>query len=225
MTSSSVICLDRAPPRSMAYRLRSWFDDLSTPDCDTVRHLLGHSIDFLLFEVLDGFVEGIISCWVPEWNTFRIGSQELTPTLKEWARISSLPLYGSCACVVIGDTRCQFITDMHLSRTALLVEESEWHSILLDFMLDKYGSFGGILCSQRSGSFIRGSMTWGSCGCFDLLYHLFSVYADLYGPHGCWCGYGCQSFMLGLYYTADGLGWDIHLPYLLLVLWGQKLSG
>lgn len=64
MSSSLVVHLDRALLGSMARILRPWFDELSGSNRDTIRRLLGHSIEFLLFEVPDGFVEGMISHWV-----------------------------------------------------------------------------------------------------------------------------------------------------------------
>lgn len=61
MISSFVARLDNFSSSSITSHIRGWFDDLPAPDHLTVERLLGHSMSYLLFQVPDGFVEGMIS--------------------------------------------------------------------------------------------------------------------------------------------------------------------
>lgn len=54
-------------------------------------------MSLLNFPIPAGFVESISSYWFLERNVFRFDSTKLTPTLEEWARISGMDMYGSCA--------------------------------------------------------------------------------------------------------------------------------
>lgn len=76
-----------------------------------------------------------------ERHVFRLGSQELTPTLEEYARISGLSLSGPCA-------HRQFLSTMGLTQAALLSEVADGHIVSLDFMIDRFGSSGSYIAFQ-----------------------------------------------------------------------------
>lgn len=105
MSSSVVTRFDHASSRGEVSRLRGWFDDLPTPDCIIVERLLGHSMSYLSFQVSKGFIDDILSYWIPDCHVFRIGTHELTPTLEEYACIAGLSLTGPYARVSVGYMR------------------------------------------------------------------------------------------------------------------------
>lgn len=142
MSPSLVIRLDHALARGVTLRLRRWFDDLPASDYVIMERLLGHSLSYLLFQVPDGFIEGILSCWIPNRHIFQFGSEELTPTLEEYVWIASLSLVGPYARVTVGHMRQQFLSTTGLTQAVLLSEVTSGHIVSLDFMIDQFSSLG-----------------------------------------------------------------------------------
>lgn len=142
MQSSSVIRLDQALAGEVAFRLRRWFDDLPAPDYITVERILGHSLSYLSFQVPDGFIEGILTCWIPDSHISQFGSHELTPTLEEYAWISGLSLVGPCTRVIVGHMRRQFFLATGLTRVTLLSQVTSGQIVSVAFMIAQFGMSG-----------------------------------------------------------------------------------
>lgn len=79
---------------------------------------------------------------MPERHAFRFGSQELTPTLEEYAQISGLSLSGPYTRVTIDHMRRQFLSTTRLTLVALLSKVTIEHIVFLEFMIDKFGLQG-----------------------------------------------------------------------------------
>lgn len=143
MSSSSVARIDHSPPSWIAFRLTCWYDSMPSPDRVTMDRLLGHLMSYLSFQVLEEFVEGMLSHWIPERHIFRFGSDELTPTLEEYGRISGLSMDGPCARVAIGQMHRQFMTMTGLRWSVVLAEVTGGHVVSMDFLVDRFSSSDG----------------------------------------------------------------------------------
>ena len=105
MSTSGSVLLPHDVREGLALELRRWYEDLPISYRGTMDRLLGHSMSFLHFQVPSGFVPGILTYWMPDRHVFRLGTHEITPTLEEYARITGLPLDGSCIPISIGSMR------------------------------------------------------------------------------------------------------------------------
>lgn len=138
MSSSSVARIEYIPPTRISSQLRSWYDSLPALDCISIDRIIGHSMSFLSFQVLEGFIERMLTYWVLKRHVFFFRSDELSPTLEEYERITELPLDGPCARVAAGEMRRKFMAMTGLRQSVILGEITYGHMVSLDFLIDHF---------------------------------------------------------------------------------------